>query len=54
MMMFSPVQGLWEAAENILNTIVLPPSIDDAGGAGISNYDYTQVSLLVLAPDILQ
>lgn len=40
------VQGAWEAAENILNTIVLPPAIDDAGGAGSKNYDYTQVSLL--------
>ena len=40
-----PVQGLWEAAENILNTIVLPPAIDDAGGAGVKNYDYTQVNL---------
>ena len=39
------IQGLWEAAENILNTIVLPPAIDDAGGAGTRNYDYTQVSL---------
>lgn len=54
MMVFLPVQGLWEAAENILNTIVLPPSIDDAGGAGISNYDYTQVSMLLLAPDLFQ
>ncbi|CAL5225485.1 g8310 [Coccomyxa viridis] len=41
-----PSKGLWEAAENILNTIVLPPSIDDAGGAGVKNYDYTQVSIL--------
>ena len=41
------VQGLWEAAESILNTIVLPPAIDDAGGAGSKNYDYTQVSLLL-------
>ena len=32
------VQGLWLAAENILNTIVLPPAIDDAGGAGSKNY----------------
>ena len=31
------VQGLWLAAENILNTIVLPPAIDDAGGAGSKN-----------------
>ena len=43
------VQGAWEAAENILNTIVLPPAIDDAGGAGSKNYDYTQVSLLLPA-----
>ena len=37
------VQGLWLAAANILNTIVLPPAIDDAGGAGSKNYDYSQV-----------
>lgn len=37
------MQGLWLAAENILSTIVLPPAIDDAGGAGSKNYDYSQV-----------
>ena len=41
--MLCAVQGSWEAAENILNTIVLPPAIDDAGGAGSMNYDWTQV-----------
>ncbi|CAK0734844.1 hypothetical protein CVIRNUC_000491 [Coccomyxa viridis] len=41
-----PSKGSWEAAENILNTIVLPPAIDDAGGAGSMNYDWTQVSVL--------
>ena len=37
------LQGLFVAAETILNTIVLPPAIDDAGGAGSGNDDYTQV-----------
>ncbi len=37
------LQGLFVAAETILNTIVLPPAIDDAGGAGSANDDYTQV-----------
>ncbi len=42
------MQGLWVAAENIINTIVLPPAIDDAGGAGTLNFDYTQVCLRAL------
>ena len=37
------LQGLFVATEAILNTIVLPPAIDDAGGAGSANDDYTQV-----------
>ena len=37
------LQGLFVAAETILNTIVLLPAIDDAGGAGSGNDDYTQV-----------
>lgn len=39
-------KGLFVAAETILNTIVLPPAIDDAGGAGRANDDYTQVMIL--------
>ncbi|BDA51598.1 probable choloylglycine hydrolase [Coccomyxa sp. Obi] len=39
-------KGLFVAAETILNTIVLPPAIDDAGGAGSANDDYTQVIIL--------
>ncbi|CAL8465713.1 g5249 [Coccomyxa elongata] len=41
-----PSKGLFVAAETILNTIVLPPAIDDAGGAGSANDDYTQVMIL--------
>ena len=37
------MQGLWAMTENILNMAVLAPGLDDGGGAGANNPDYTQV-----------
>jgi hypothetical protein len=40
------MQGLWAMTENIINMAVLAPGLDDGGGAGANNPDYTQVVFL--------